>query len=187
MVLKMTQKEDLREQMLYKLKILDQKEKERRNARIKERLLSEAKFKNANYIMSYVSKPYEVDTWEIIKCSLEMGKKVAVPYVLKEERVMLPALILDPQELILGPYGVHQPHPDNIRQVDLSQIEIILVPGIAFDKAGNRLGHGKGYFDRFLRNIPSRIHSIGLAYEFQILQSLPVSPNDVPVSALIYA
>jgi 5-formyltetrahydrofolate cyclo-ligase len=71
--------------------------------------------------------------------------------------------------------------------VDLDQIEIILVPGIAFDKDGNRLGHGKGYFDRFLRKIPKTTYTIGLAYEFQILKDLPISKADIPVSTVIYA
>jgi len=187
MVIGMQEKNIIREKMLKKLKSLDKEEKERRNAGIREKLFSDYKFRNANFIMSYVSKPYEVDTWKIISRSLEMGKKVAVPYVLREKKVMFPSLILDPKELVLGSYGIYQPHPDNLRQVDLSQIEIILVPGIAFDDKGNRLGHGQGYFDRFLKKVPQNTYTIGLAYEFQILKSLPISKEDVAVSTLIYS
>ncbi len=185
-VITMDQKDMIRKELLTKLNNLNKDEKERRNARIREKLFSEKKFKNANFIMSYVSKRYEVDSWEIIRKSLEMGKKVAVPYVLKEERVMIPSLILDPAELLPGPYGVYQPHSDNVRQVDFNQLEIVLVPGIAFDRDGNRLGHGQGYFDRFLKKIP-KTYSIGLAYELQILNSLPIFEEDIPVTALIYA
>lgn len=187
MVIEMQSKESIRETLFRKLKILDKEERERRNARIREKLFSEAKFKNANLIMSYVSKPYEVDTWEIIRASLEMGKKVAVPYVLRERRLMLASMILNLRELVLGPYGIYQPHRENLRIVELNQIEIILVPGIAFDRKCNRLGHGQGYFDRFLKKISMPTYTIGLAYEFQILKSLPVSRGDIPLSTLIYA
>jgi len=182
----MENKVEIRQKMLEKLKNMDKEEKERRNARIREKLFSYDRFKKANVIMSYVSKSYEVDTWEIIKRSLEMGKKVAVPFILKEERLIFPALILDPGELTPGPFGVYQPPPDNLRQLNLNQIEIILVPGLAFDNQGNRLGHGQGYFDRFLKKIPCNIHTVGLAYEFQVLNALPFSPEDIPVSTLIY-
>ncbi|MDP8234446.1 MAG: 5-formyltetrahydrofolate cyclo-ligase, partial [Candidatus Saelkia tenebricola] len=74
----MDEKSLIRGKMFLELKNLENKEKERRNARIKEKLFSNIKFKNANLIMSYVSKPYEVDTWRIIEKSLEMGKKIAV-------------------------------------------------------------------------------------------------------------
>ncbi|HEO64151.1 MAG TPA: 5-formyltetrahydrofolate cyclo-ligase, partial [Candidatus Omnitrophica bacterium] len=130
------------------------------------------------------SKSYEVDTWTIIKQALETGKKVAVPYVLKGDRFIIPSLIVDKEELIKGPYGVYQPHPDNVRAVDLNQLDIVLVPGIAFDRKGNRLGHGKGYYDRFIKKIPYA-YTLGLAYDFQILEALPVSEEDRPVSSLV--
>lgn len=181
----MKTKAEIRREMLEKLKNMDKEEKERRNARIREKLFSYDRFKKANVIMSYVSKPYEVDTWDIIKRSLEMGKKVAVPFILEQERLILPSLIVDHRELIPGPFGIYQPHPDNLRQLNLNQIEIILVPGLAFDKQGNRIGHGQGYFDRFLKKISPNAHTIGLAYEFQILNTLPFDPEDIPVSTLI--
>ncbi len=186
MVIKVANKDKIRDEMFSKLESMDMKEKERRNQRIREKLFLNPKFQNANIIMSYVSKSYEVDTWTIIEKSLEMGKRIAVPYVLKGDRFILPSLVLDCKELVKGPYGVYQPHPDNIRRVDLNQLDLLIVPGVAFDKSGNRLGHGKGYYDRFLKKVPYT-HSIGLSYEFQVLDSLPVSTFDRPVSSLICA
>jgi 5-formyltetrahydrofolate cyclo-ligase len=186
MVVKVDSKDIIRDKMLSQLEGIDKKEKERRDLRIRERLFLNPKFQKANIIMSYVSKSYEVDTWTIIEKSLEMGKKIAVPYVLKGDRLILPSLVLDCKELVKGPYGVYQPHPDNIRRIDLNQLDLLLVPGVAFDKAGNRLGHGKGYYDRFLKKAPYT-YSLGLSYEFQVLESLPISEFDRPVSSLIYA
>ena len=60
-----------------------------------------------------------------------------------------------------------------------------LVPGLAFDRSGNRLGRGKGYFDRFLKNLPGAVKKIGLAYDFQILESIPTFPHDIPVDLVI--
>ncbi|MDP8215931.1 MAG: 5-formyltetrahydrofolate cyclo-ligase [Candidatus Kaelpia imicola] len=182
----MNNKDKIREEMFSKLKSMDKEEKERRNLGIRERLFLNPKFQKANIIMSYVSKSYEVDTWMIIEKSLEMGKKIAVPYVLKGDRLILPSLVLDCKELTEGPYGVYQPHHDNIRRVDLSRLDLLLIPGIAFDRAGNRLGHGKGYYDRFLKKTPYT-YSLGLSYEFQVIDCLPISEFDRPVSSLIYA
>ena len=186
MVVKVDSKDKIRDIMFSQLESMNKEEKERRNLRIRERLFLNPKFQKANIIMSYVSKSYEVDTWTIIEKSLEMGKKVAVPYVLKDERLIFPSLVLDCKELVKGPYGVYQPHPDNIRRVDLNQLDLLLVPGIAFDKAGNRLGHGKGYYDRFLKKVPYT-YSLGLSYNFQIIDFLPISNLDRPVSSLICA
>ncbi|MDP8253110.1 MAG: 5-formyltetrahydrofolate cyclo-ligase [Candidatus Kaelpia aquatica] len=186
MVLKVDRKDKIRDKMLSQLEGMDKKEKERRSLRIRERLFLNPKFQKANIIMSYVSKSYEVDTWTIIEKSLEMGKKIAVPYVLKGEKLMFPSLVLDCKELVRGPYEIYQPHPDNIRRVDLSRLDLLLVPGLAFDKAGNRLGHGEGYYDRFLKKTPYT-YSLGLSYEFQVIDCLPISEFDRPVSSLIYA
>jgi 5-formyltetrahydrofolate cyclo-ligase len=187
MVRLILEKSELRTTMLDKLKNMEKRDKERRNELIREKLFSLPEYKNSNLIMSYVSLDYEVDTWQIIKKSLETGKKVAVPVVMKEEMALVPSLIVDPAELKPGPYGVFQPDKKNMRALELYQIDIIIVPGIAFDYQGNRLGHGRGYFDRFLKKVPLDIPRIGLAYGIQILDHLPISCLDVPVSKLIYA
>ena len=83
-----------------------------------------------------------------------------------------------------GLYGIGEPIERKF--VGLDKIDLVLVPGLAFDKRGNRLGRGKGYYDRFLKELPENKTYIGLAYDFQILRSLPTTPLDVAVQRTIF-
>jgi 5-formyltetrahydrofolate cyclo-ligase len=89
----------------------------------------------------------------------------------------------DHAKLKLGPYGVHEPVEEKCLR--LADLDLIIVPGLAFDKSGNRLGRGKGYYDRFLSKLPSDTQSVGLAFDFQILPFVPTTEHDVSVTRVI--
>ena len=89
------------------------------------------------------------------------------------------------ERLIKGPYGVRQPSART--GVSLSKLDVVVVPGVAFDRRGNRLGRGKGYYDRFLKKLPKKTHRIGLAFDFQILPAMPVSRHDLGVDKVLFA
>ena len=139
--------------------------------------------------MFYISKDGEVDTIQMIKDDLRMGKKVVVPMTLVKEKKIIPSELKDyKKELSKGPYGIYQPKKPFMRKVLLKDIDLVVVPGLAFDHSGNRLGRGGGYFDRFLTKLKKRnIPMFGLAFKFQILKRLPVLPHDIPVTKLIFA
>ena len=84
-----------------------------------------------------------------------------------------------------GPYGVCEPAVR--KSISLKQIDLVIVPGVAFDKKRNRLGRGKGCYDRFLKTLPADTPSIGLAFDFQIIPSVPSHKHDVSVKKLIFA
>jgi 5-formyltetrahydrofolate cyclo-ligase len=99
---------------------------------------------------------------------------------------MLPFLAKDfPKNLTIGPYDIRQPKEEFSHPISLADIDLVIVPGVAFDSKCNRLGRGKGYYDRFLKTLPKDTPSIGLAFDFQIVENLPHSSLDLPVKKII--
>jgi 5-formyltetrahydrofolate cyclo-ligase len=98
---------------------------------------------------------------------------------------MIPTLIDSVQELVQGPYGIPGPHLDKTKAVHLDRVDAVIVPGLAFDKANNRLGRGAGYYDRFLPGLPKTSAKIGIAFDFQIVDRLPKEEHDVPLDIII--
>jgi 5-formyltetrahydrofolate cyclo-ligase len=179
-------KKNIRKGILEKLHDISRKDKERKVEELKKKLFSLEEFKKAKCVMFYVSKDYEVDTHKMIDESIAMGKKVVVPITLKEEKTLKPSELKDREkELIKGHYGVHQPREKHIRPVSPEKVELMIVPGIAFDKSGHRLGHGEGYYDRFLEKVPSDVFTVGLAFDFQVVDELPRQDTDIPVDKVI--
>ncbi|MBL7071832.1 MAG: 5-formyltetrahydrofolate cyclo-ligase [Candidatus Omnitrophica bacterium] len=180
------QKQQLREKILEKLHNIPKEDKERRVKDLREKLFSLDEFKKAKCVMFYVSKHYEVDTHKMIDESIAIGKKVVVPITLKEEKTLKPSELRDREkELIKSHYGIHEPHEKHIRPISLEEVDLMVVPGLAFDKSGHRLGHGGGYYDRFLEKAPGSVITVGLAFEFQMVNELPRHDTDIPVSRIL--
>jgi len=179
-------KKQLRREILEKLHNIPKEEKRKKVKILKDKLFSLNEFKKAKCVMFYVSKHYEIDTHGMIDESLAMGKRVLVPITLKEERMLKASELRDREkELIKGHYGIHQPHEDHIRPVPLEEVNLMVIPALAFDKGGHRLGHGGGYYDRFLERAPSSVMKVGLAFAFQLVDKLPTHDKDVPVDKVI--
>jgi 5-formyltetrahydrofolate cyclo-ligase len=107
----------------------------------------------------------------------------------RETRDIVPSLLVDyDAELTCGPFGIRHPKEEYIRPVGLNDIDLVIVPGLAFDKAGNRLGRGHGYYDRFLGRLPKDVPTVGLAFAFQILEDFPpLEPHDLSVTTVLFA
>ena len=172
--------------MLERFHNISGEERKKKQKELKEKLFSLEEFKKAKCVMFYVSKYYEVNTHDMIDESIAMGKKVVVPITLKEEKMLKPSELKDRKtELVEGHYGVHQPHEKYIRPVSLEEVNLMLIPGLAFDRSGHRLGHGGGYYDRFLEKIPPTVFTVGLAFGFQVVDELPRYSTDIPVNKLL--
>jgi len=135
--------------------------------------------------MFYIALPGEVDTEEMICEAKQRGKIVTVPVCQKNRALMRPCILDAHGRLKKGPYGV--PEPTQERFFPLEGLDLVVVPGLAFDKKGNRLGRGKGYYDRFLRRLPHATPSIGLAFDSQLLSAVPTASHDVSIHRIIYA
>ena len=159
---------------------------EARSLSIRERLMSIETFRYAQKserLMSFVSMPSEVNT-----APLFTGPSMIVPYC--EAGEIVPVRILSMNELepaesmkILEPkLRVWQ---NVTRQIALEQISVVLVPGLAFDRFGNRLGRGRGHYDRFLHRLPASVLTIGLAFDGMMCDQVPHGENDYPVMMVV--
>ncbi|MCX7796565.1 MAG: 5-formyltetrahydrofolate cyclo-ligase [bacterium] len=116
-------------------------------------------------IMSYVSLPSEVPTFKILKKVLSDGKILTVPKTVDED--IIPVRIKSLDELYPGTFNVLEPYSSE--PYDIEKLDVIIVPGIAFNTELHRIGHGKGHFDKFIKSLPEKVLKIGLAYDFQIV------------------
>lgn len=136
--------------------------------------------------MFYLAKKDEVRTEGMIRRAIEMGKKVLVPSLKLDRSRIIPSLLLDCEnDLEEGVFGILEPRDECIRSFPIEEIEVVLVPGIAFDMSGGRIGFGGGYYDGFLAKLPPETLLCGLAFEFQVVQNLPLTVRDVPVERII--
>jgi 5-formyltetrahydrofolate cyclo-ligase len=148
---------------------------------VQERLLDQAVFVAARSIMVYVAFRGEVSTERIIEVALESGKIVSAPVTLPAERRLLPFRLSGSSETLRrGAYGIAEPDPLRSEPFPAGGLDLVIVPGVAFDLAGGRLGYGGGYYDRFLAGEAIQAARIGLAFETQVsTEPLPLDGNDM--------
>ena len=175
-------KKQIRSKILLRLKTQKEEDRERKSRAILKKLFGTLIFKKAKTVMFYISFDGEVDTREMIKKARGLGKIIAVP-VSAKKGMIYPALLNENARLLKGPYGVREPAVQ--RTIDLHEIDLVVVPGVAFDKHGRRLGRGKGCYDRLLSKFAQRAFTLGLAFDFQILPSLPTTAHDVSVKEVL--
>ena len=119
-------------------------------------------FKHATTILFYVSYDNEVYTHEMIKELLKNKKNIVVPIADKKNRSLTLSKLDNWDDLEIGTYNILEPKLERIKKISLDSIDLIIVPGIGFDKKGNRIGHGKGYYDKLLKNSKQACHEGGL-------------------------
>ncbi|CCO08075.1 5-formyltetrahydrofolate cyclo-ligase [Desulforamulus hydrothermalis] len=181
-------KNTLRKQMLAARSSLTEQARQDKSRRITEQLLALPCYQTARTVMAYLDYRSEVATELLITHALQAGKRLAVPVVNRQDKTMLPSLLENfPQDLVPGPYGIRQPAPGSIRPVPVQELDLVLVPGVAFDARGNRLGYGGGYYDRFLPRLRPDARAVGLAYQLQLSGCLSscLGPHDQPVHMVI--
>jgi len=150
------------------------------------RLIETIEYRNCQNVMFYVATRSEVQTEEMIKTSIKMGKNTFVPIILTECTNLAPSKMYDfDNELEKGKKGILEPKKEYYRLFPPEDIDLIIIPGIAFDLSGNRIGRGFGYYDNFLRKVCSSAKIIALAFEMQIVKEIPNDKNDIPVDKII--
>ena len=147
-----------------------------------ERFLKTDAYKKATTIYGYLSYNQEVRTEAILEQALTDGKRVAVPKVFGDEMLFIYISGLD--QIAAGYKGIPEPVADGPVADDLNAL--VLMPGIAFDKNGGRIGYGGGFYDKFLATEPDH-KTVALCYDFQVVDDLPMEEFDIPVNQVIWA
>lgn len=176
------EKEKLREVMFARRKSLNHKEKRKHDKDICESLKKIILIKSPQVIHSYLPIKGEIDITPLLKWSMEKGIKVVCPKVLPK-RQMSNLELISFKEIEVGPFRTI--HPAGGIEYD-GIIDLIILPGLAFDNSFNRLGYGGGYYDRFLVKHPDA-YKVAVLYSFQLIESVPVEDHDVKMDQLIHA
>jgi 5-formyltetrahydrofolate cyclo-ligase len=134
-------------------------------------------------VMVYMALPQEVQTMQIITQARQAQKRVAVPVVRAQDLVAV-ALSEGPTQLRRGRFGILEPS-GTPRIIHPQEIGCIVVPGVAFDTRGGRLGFGKGYYDRFLGQLPATTYRCGLAFGIQVVPCVPQAPHDICMHGIV--
>ena len=185
----MTQENDrqkLRKGILAQRDMLTETDRREKSLKIAEKLWQQGEVEAAGSIFMYVNFRSEVETEELIRQCLARGKVVTVPYTDVKAKALLPIQIVDPEkDLSPGYCSIPEPNPSRAARLPADSIDIVIIPGSVFDTNGGRLGYGGGYYDRFLVNDAPQAKRIGLAFEMQVVEKVPVLPHDQPLDILI--
>lgn len=147
-------------------------------------LCGAAFWKSARCVLAYLADPTEPNLDPLLEAAIEGGVRVCAPRMDWETRAMT-ARGLDAMDLIeTRRHGIREPIARAPR-VPVEALDVVLVPGVAFDGAGNRLGRGAGFYDRFLATLPQSAHIVGVCFEIQRVEGVPAGPLDVRVSMMV--
>lgn len=177
-------KKEIRKQIEQKRASMTTSQKALWDKQILHQLLQSEYYTRAKIIFCYISFEGEVDTLTFIEHALSDNKILCVPKVHSMKEGMDAYRIKNLDQLTKGYYGILEPS-DLTGIIQPTSIDLLIIPGVAFDGNMNRIGYGGGFYDRYLKNIASTTPKIALAYDFQILESLPTDSYDEMITKVI--
>ncbi|HEX5185461.1 MAG TPA: 5-formyltetrahydrofolate cyclo-ligase [Nitrososphaeraceae archaeon] len=151
---------------------------------INNKIIAIEEYENSKSLGVYYPIGSEVQTFDLIRNSLNHNKMVCLPKIIDSRTIEFFKIIEDSFEKISfqkGKYGIFEP---SISTETIEKIDMLIIPGIAFDLKGNRIGYGKGYYDRYLSSRKAK-YKIGLAYEIQVLNNIPNNELDIPIDIIV--
>jgi 5-formyltetrahydrofolate cyclo-ligase len=172
-------KSDIRNRVIAVIQTLSEEELADKTSRIEKRLFEFANFMEANISLLYMPQKYVVDTKKIIQRCFDYRKIVALPAFNTEKHGMLPYKVdAFDTDLTLGPRNIMEPDPERCKIIPIDRIDIAIIPGVALDEKGGRIGSGEGYYDRLIGKLPITTRKVALALECQIVQQVPMESHD---------
>ncbi|UWD49398.1 5-formyltetrahydrofolate cyclo-ligase [Clostridioides difficile] len=152
---------------------------------ITEKLLQMEDIRNATNIMLYLNFNNEVNTDNLIKKLLSLKKIVSSPITIKENHTLIPTQVTDLDNgLKIGAYGIREPS-EKSPKIDIKSLDVVIVPAVAYDIHCYRLGYGGGFYDRFLENLRKDAITIGVAFDFQVFDSIPKETHDAQLNYIV--
>ncbi len=180
------QKKELRKEVISERDQLTEKDIAEKSRLIGENLFSLQAYRNAEAIMFFISFGTEVDTRPMVEETISQGKIALAPKPRPQERKMIPSRILDwDNDLIPGAYNIPEPKEEALRPYNPDQIDLLIVPGVAFDLKGNRLGYGGGYYDRFFALLKPGTPLVALVFDLQVVPEVPVEEWDRRIDLIV--
>lgn len=147
------------------------------------RLREESAWRMARSILLFAPLPDEPDIWPLLAEALATGKTVALPTFVPGTNTYTARRVVDPaRDLVIGKFGIREV-AELSPEMELNQLDLVLVPGVAFDTQGGRLGRGKGFYDRLLAEV--RGTKCGVAFDEQMVDAVPVGPQDIPLNCIL--
>ncbi|MBU3158219.1 5-formyltetrahydrofolate cyclo-ligase [Clostridium frigoris] len=181
-----TLKNNLRKNMLNIRKNMPHKDICDFSLKIMDTIIGLPQFINCKNIMLYISFKNEVDTHKLATWCLNNNKTVIAPYCIKSSSKIIPFIINNLNtDLTKSTFGIMEPKHDILVRANIENIDLIIVPGVVFDENCNRIGFGAGYYDRFLPMKTKNTSTIGIAYDYQIIDKVPTDVYDVPLDFII--
>jgi 5-formyltetrahydrofolate cyclo-ligase len=177
------EKEEARRQVRQAVRRLTAAERAEKSAAIRRRLNALPELRRAQAVMGFLPMRDELDTLPTLADLLAAGKRVYVPRTFVRQRRMIPVRLSDLGRLRLGEFGILEPETEETCAV--GELDFVIVPGRAFDRKGNRLGRGAGFYDGFMAQEGFRAIRCGVAFACQLLDEIPHNENDLPVSILV--
>ncbi|MEA2054357.1 MAG: 5-formyltetrahydrofolate cyclo-ligase [Candidatus Thermoplasmatota archaeon] len=179
----MSEKNEIRKRLLGRRNSLSIIEIFERSNLVMSNIYGMEDFVKAEVVLPYISFGTEVNTHGLIR-SLIGNKKVLVPVVTdRKKREIILSELRDWKELSSGAYGILEPRKGYARERGANEVDISIIPGIAFDTDGNRIGYGGGYYDKLLKRVAGI--KVGIAYDFQVLERIPNEGHDVRVDKVV--
>lgn len=145
-----------------------------------------ASYRSAGTALAYVGFGSELQTGDFLRGTLDLGKTLLLPRVNRETKSLDIYEVKDlERDLESGTWGIREPNPGICSPADIRAVDFVLVPGVAFDSRGGRLGYGAGFYDRLLANRPSQAWLVAGAFEIQMIEHVPMQERDVPVDVIV--
>ncbi|WP_456369776.1 5-formyltetrahydrofolate cyclo-ligase [Thermodesulfatator atlanticus] len=176
-------KKTLRKKILAKRNALSKERRKEFSEKIKNYLLKSPYYLKSQKILFYASFGSEVETFEMIKEALAQGKEVYLPKTYVSQKKLRLFRVNSLKELKKGAYGILEPEEEK-QEISPEELDLIILPGVAFDKKGGRLGYGGGFYDRLLEQAPQAI-KVALGFGCQLCDELPLEAHDVPADVII--
>lgn len=176
-------KAGLREKVRARLQNIATAARDTASASLCSRLRALQVWSAARFVLLFAPLPDEPDLWSLLNEAIAAGKTVALPAFVPGTNTYTARQIIDPaHDIIIGQFGIREPLP-SCPEVALNRLDLVLVPGVAFDARGARLGRGKGFYDRSLAEVCGT--KCGVAFEEQIVDAVPVGPLDIRLNCIL--
>lgn len=177
-------KAQLRQRVLAMREKISPEDRQRAMVRILPQLVAIPSYRSARKVAAYMSFGSEIDTGPFIETVLADQKSLVLPRVDSATHTLSLHNVFDRDRLLTGPWGIREPAADWPR-ADIQDIDFLLVPGVAFDRHGQRIGYGAGFYDRLLSRRARPIECVAIAFDCQVLDRVPAESHDQPIDRLI--